>query len=131
MCKAVDLLFGNKRHIHCFAHQLNLIAEKAIRPITAFQDMIKSIKDIVTWFKQSVVAADELRKAQADQIEKKLVQMVPTRWNSSYHMVCRFLELREELNAILNRHATNCPCYDNRTSHRRIKSCHVASTTPR
>lgn len=104
MSKAIDLLFTKNRHIHCFAHQLNLIAEKAVKPITAFQNIIKSIKEIVTWFKQSVVAADELRKAQVGRVEKKLVQMVPTRWNSTYHMISRFLDLREDINIIINRH---------------------------
>lgn len=104
MSKAIDLLFTKNRHIHCFAHQLNLIAERAVKSITALQNIIKSIKEIVTWFKQSVVAADELRKAQVGKVEKKLVQMVPTRWNSTYHMISRFLDLREDINMILNRH---------------------------
>lgn len=106
MSKSIDLTFGKKRHLHCFAHQLNLIAEKSIRTTASLQEIIDKIKNIVSWFKQSVIAADELRKAQNNGEEKKLIQMVPTRWNSTFYMISRFLELREEVNAIIYRHTT-------------------------
>lgn len=106
--KAIEMVFGKKRHIHCFAHQLNLVAEKAIKSIDDLCSILTKVKSIVTWFKHSVVASDELRKAQKSKgfLEKKLIQEVPTRWNSTYEMVERFLEQREFINEIINRHPT-------------------------
>lgn len=60
----------------------------------------------MTWFKQSCTASDELRKATT--AETKLIQCVPTRWNSTYYLVQRFLEPRTVINDILFHH-TNAP----------------------
>lgn len=105
MVKAVELTFGKKKHIPCFAHTLNLVAEGTMA-CTEWQKIVFKIKAIVTWFKQSCVASDELRKATS--AETKLIQSVPTRWNSIY-MVQRFLELRSIINDIIFRHATAPP----------------------
>ncbi|XP_075213813.1 E3 SUMO-protein ligase ZBED1-like [Lycorma delicatula] len=106
MVKAVELTFGKKKHIPCLAHSLNLVAEGTMA-CTVWQEIVTKIKAIVTWFKQSCVASDELRKATST--ETKLIQSVPTRWNSTYYMVQRFLELRSVINDILFRHATAPP----------------------
>lgn len=63
--------------------------------------IIDKIKNIVTHFKQSVDAADQLRKAQQVATPLKLIQSVPTRWNSCYYMIQRFLDLSDNINAIL------------------------------
>ncbi|CAB3230266.1 unnamed protein product [Arctia plantaginis] len=62
MIKAVDLAFG-KKHIPCFAHTLNLVALNAIQHCPELQNLITKVKTIVTWFKQSNTASNELRKA--------------------------------------------------------------------
>lgn len=35
MTKAVEMSYGKKRHLHCFAHQLNLVADKSIKAVDA------------------------------------------------------------------------------------------------
>ncbi|XP_022823347.1 zinc finger BED domain-containing protein 1-like [Spodoptera litura] len=106
MVKAVDLAFG-KKHIPCFAHTLNLVAQNAIQQCADLRNLITKLKEIVTWFKQSNVASNELRKA--TEKETKLIQEVPTRWNSSYYMIERFLELRTVVNNIIIRHKNAPP----------------------
>lgn len=106
MVKAVDLAFG-KRHIPCFAHILNLVAQNSMQQCTELQSLIIKVKNIVTWFKQSNIASNELRKA--TQKETKLIQEVPTRWNSTYYMIERFLELRTIVNDIIIRHKNAPP----------------------
>jgi hypothetical protein len=70
--KGLETMFGKKRHLHCFAHQLNLVAERAIQSSVEIQSLIKKVKNIVTWFKQS----NQLRKAQNENDPKKLIQKV-------------------------------------------------------
>lgn len=103
--KAVELSFGSKKHVPCFAHTLNLVAERALEECNSLKDIIQKLKDIVSWFKRSVVASDDLRK----KTDKKLIQSVPTRWNSVYEMIKRFLELRPIVNEIINNHRNAPP----------------------
>lgn len=103
MTKAVEIAFGKRKHIICFAHILNLVVTKAIEQVDELLEIIKKVKNIVRWFKQSVVASDLLRKAQKnDDVQLSLKQEVPTRWNSTYYMLERFLKLRTHVNAIVN-----------------------------
>lgn len=72
--KAVRDFFGSTRHIACFAHSINLVAEDTMN----FQGAIllcTKIKKIVTFFKQSIIAADALRKL----THFKLIQSIDTR----------------------------------------------------
>lgn len=80
MKKAITEIFGSEKHLPCFAHTLNLIPSNIIKDDIIVNDFCKKIKNIVTYFKHSVVAADELRA----QSNLKLIQSVETRWNSTY-----------------------------------------------
>ncbi|KAF2884629.1 hypothetical protein ILUMI_21537 [Ignelater luminosus] len=102
MVKAIDLAFG-KKHIPCFDHTLNLVAQNSMQQCTELRSLITK----VTWFKQSNIASNELRKA--TQKETKLIQEVPTGWNSTYHMIERFLELRTIVNDIIIRYKNAPP----------------------
>lgn len=107
MLKAIDLSYGKKQHVLCFAHTLNLVAQIAIASVPELINLISKVKNIVRWFKQSVVASDELRKLTKG--EGKLLQEVPTRWNSTYYMLERFISLRKIVNDIVHSHITAPP----------------------
>ncbi|KAL7723404.1 hypothetical protein ACLKA6_015978 [Drosophila palustris] len=91
--KAVEIAFGRQKHLKCFAPTLNLIARSAIQS-ESVNNCITKIKTIVTFFKQSCVASDNLRKA----TDLVLIQDVATRWNSTYYMIERFLEVKSHVN---------------------------------
>lgn len=94
--KAVHDILGSNKHLPCFAHTLNLVAKHTMD----FDDatiLVTKIKTIVTFFKQSSIAANELRKVSS----LKLIQCVDTRWNSTYYMLERFILLADTIGSIL------------------------------
>ena len=85
------------RRLSCFAHSLNLVVMDSIKSCPALQETKEKVSKVVTLTKQSTVAKEKLDKIQADlgRKPKKLLQDVPTRWNSLYLMLLRFLELKD------------------------------------
>lgn len=88
------------RHFGCLAHTINLIAQDGLKSIN---HLIEKIKLIVAFFKRSNLAKEKLDsfQKQNEKTPKKLIQSVPTRWNSIFYMLSRFLELKEEIRATL------------------------------
>lgn len=97
MVKAVNDIFGSHRHLPCFAHTLNLVCTEIIDGDPIIKTLCDKIKNLVTFFKQSVCVADELRKYE----NLKLIQCVSTRWNFTYYMLERFIILSESVSSVL------------------------------
>jgi len=78
----------------CFAHTLNLVAQAALKPI---HDAVADIKEIVTYFKRSTVGLNKLKTTIAEKglQDLKLLQDCPTRWNSTFLMLQRFVLLKD------------------------------------
>lgn len=95
--KAVDIAVGKNFHIPCYSQTLNSIADKSIQNVQNLLSVWGKVKSIVTWFKQILVACDELR----NRSEKKLIQDIATSWNTKYYMLERFLEVRTAINDIV------------------------------
>jgi len=79
------------------AHTLNLVTQRPLNELSDVQNIISKIKTIITFFKHSVIDSEELRKI----CEFKLKQLVPTRWNSVYYMIQRFLLCSNHIASIL------------------------------
>nr|CAI5851910.1 unnamed protein product [Callosobruchus analis] len=109
--KAVTELYGKNKHVPCFAHTLDLIVTKVVDETSGLSDVVNKVKVIVKFFKQSVVAADNLRKIQKLNSEEifKLIQSVPTRWNSTFYMLQRFLRHSDMIAAALLKSPTSPP----------------------
>ncbi|XP_071580650.1 E3 SUMO-protein ligase ZBED1-like [Temnothorax nylanderi] len=97
MKKAIQDAFGVEKYLACFAHSLNLVPGNIIKDDPIVISLCKKIKTIVTYFKHSVPAADELRRKST----LKLIQNVDTRWNSTKNMLDRFIELADIISPIL------------------------------
>lgn len=89
---AVKKFLGDNKRIPCLAHLINLIVDAALTKDNApVLEIDNQVKSIVTYFKQSVNAMDELRAEQQSQKKEEevltLIQSVSTRWNSCLDMI--------------------------------------------
>ncbi|XP_052132627.1 E3 SUMO-protein ligase ZBED1-like, partial [Frankliniella occidentalis] len=102
----------------CFAHTLNLCADAPFKKVKDRNGVVKDAvpgldaliakaKKIVTYTKHSVKTTDEMRRIQMEDYNRsegtclKLQQDVATRWNSTYLMLDRFLEMSDIVSAAL------------------------------
>lgn len=89
------------RHFGCYAHTLNLIVGDALKLIQ--EGTLNKVSKVVTHFRQSANAKSKLDNVQRQQGKepKKLKKDVVTRWNSTYLMLERFVELEEAIRTTL------------------------------
>ncbi|XP_069107328.1 E3 SUMO-protein ligase ZBED1-like [Argopecten irradians] len=87
-------------HIGCFAHTLNLAAQKALK-LKSVSNALARIRAVVAHFHRSAVATAILKsKAQLLNLPNHKID-VCTRWNSAYMMIERFLEMQPAIVATL------------------------------
>ncbi len=84
---------GFSTHIRCFAHTVNLAAQRGMG-VHQMSRLLGRVRKVVTFFHRSTTAAAVLKEKQVMlQLPlHKLVQDVATRWNSSHDMLERYLE---------------------------------------
>lgn len=90
------------KHLSCFAHTLNLIVNDALQ-VDAITEILNKIKIIVGHFKRSYISNEKLMLYQKNNGDQplKLIQDVPTRCNSTYFMLERFLKLETAIRSTL------------------------------
>lgn len=92
-CSILQKSLPNVIHLPCFAHTLNLAAQKANDTI---QETTKLINNVISYFHHSSIGKEVLREKQValNLPVHDLVTECPTRWNSGYLAKKRFLEQR-------------------------------------
>ncbi|XP_026462110.1 zinc finger BED domain-containing protein 4-like [Ctenocephalides felis] len=105
MKKAIKNILGLKHH-GCYAHTINLIVNDGLKLIKSEIDVVKKI---VSYFRRSVTASEKLQKNQLQIYgqTKKLLQDIDTRWNSTFYMVQRFVELEDAIKMTMSVLETN------------------------
>ncbi|GFR90117.1 zinc finger BED domain-containing protein 1 [Elysia marginata] len=84
----------------------HLVVKTALKDAEDVKPVIDAVKEIVNFFHHSVKASDSLRELQSQQIPNqphpfKLINDVPTRWNSTYYMLERYLKLHTQVTTAL------------------------------
>ena len=79
-------------HINCFSHTLQLAIEDGLK-LDQVSKVIGASRRLVSHFSHSSLAVNALLEKQIGS-KLKLIQDVPTRWNSSFMMMERLLKLR-------------------------------------
>lgn len=99
----------NWKHIPCFAHTINLVVQSSLETI---QHIRKKIKIIVDFFRKSPQATEKLKQMQKQlgTPELNIKQDVVTRWNSTYDMFQRIIDIKESLMSVV---AINYPTIEN------------------
>ncbi|KAM3873612.1 E3 SUMO-protein ligase ZBED1-like [Diretmus argenteus] len=89
-------------HIKCFAHTLNLAAQRALK-LPDVARLLGRIRRVSTFFHKSTKAHHIFREKQKQlKLPAHLLETdCPTRWNSAYEMVLRFLEQQQAITAAL------------------------------
>jgi len=85
----------------CFAYTLNCIVQSALELESVVIDKVKAI---VTYFRKNTVANNKLKTYQINNgtnTAKKIIQDVPTRWNVTFCMLNRFIELEDSIRGTL------------------------------
>ncbi|XP_078027094.1 zinc finger BED domain-containing protein 4-like [Epinephelus lanceolatus] len=92
--------------LSCTAHSLQLVVNDGLSSQRAVTDIIAIIKKCATHFHHSILAKQRLKDIQKDLglPQHNLVQAVPTRWNSTLHMLQRALEQKCALNIYAGEH---------------------------
>lgn len=94
---------ANIPNASCFIHTLQLVLNDALESQRIVKDVIANSRKIVTHFNHSSLACSNLKKLQEEVLHttpKKLVQDVPTRWNSTFYMLERLLEQKRQFRCI-------------------------------
>ncbi|KAK7122932.1 hypothetical protein R3I94_019901 [Phoxinus phoxinus] len=92
--------------LSCSAHTLQLVVNEGISSQRAVGDVIAKLKTCATHFSHSVLAKQRLSDIQEefDLPRHSIIQAVPTRWNSTLHMLQRMLEQKRALNIYAGEH---------------------------
>lgn len=111
--KTIEVTYGRAKYIRCIAHALNLVVENSVSA-NELKCFLEKVRKVVTWFHQSGIGAEELRKAQSNQNVaegklKHLIGDISTRWNSQLHMVERFVKMSGTIGSILVNHPNAPP----------------------
>jgi hypothetical protein len=89
----------------CFGHRINLMVKKALS-IPELSKMLTKGRKLVTFFHQSSSAMDVLKEKQLLLFDTttthKLIQDVPTRWNSTLDMLQRLLDQTPAIISMVN-----------------------------
>ena len=91
------LAFNSYKRIGCFIHALQLVV-KIFETAPLFKGSLRKAHSIVKKVNKSTKATEKL----IEKAKKKLVSNCPTRWDSTYLMISRLLDVKQHLTTVLD-----------------------------
>ncbi|XDB51086.1 hypothetical protein AB1E18_004640 [Capra hircus] len=93
---------GARSSVPCFSHTVNLIVSEAIKSQRMVQNLLSSARKICERVQRSPRAKARLAELQREYglPPHHLLQDVPSRWGTSFHMLERLLEQKRAVNAL-------------------------------
>ncbi len=90
----------------CSAHILQLVVNDGLNSQRAVLNILSVMRSCTTHFNHSLLAKQRLAVIQQDLglPAHSIIQAVPTRWNSTLHMLVRMLEQKRPLNIYASEH---------------------------
>lgn len=87
-------------------HTLQLVVHDMINSQRAVMDIVAKLKSFATHFNHSILAKQRLKDTQKelDLPQQRIIQLVPTRWNSTLHMLESMLEQKRALTVYAGEH---------------------------
>lgn len=85
-------------HLSCLAHSLQLVAKQVYSSTDHFEDVLKKARNVVSSIRKSSVMTQKLLQ----KCGKTVISDCTTRWNSTYYLVERLLEVKVHINALFN-----------------------------
>lgn len=97
MKKGVNLL--NVQHIDCASHKIQNVIKEGMKAQETVVAVVTRCKKMATHFHHSTTAQDELANIQIrlNETPLKIIQECATRWNSTFYMLQRILQVKESL----------------------------------
>ncbi|XP_060796685.1 zinc finger BED domain-containing protein 4-like [Neoarius graeffei] len=92
--------------LSCSAHTLQLVVNDGVSSQRAVADIVAKLKSSATHFNHSVLAKQHLREIQKelDLPQHRIIQSVPTCWNSTLHMMESMVEQKQALSVYAGEH---------------------------
>ncbi|XP_011156674.1 zinc finger BED domain-containing protein 4 [Solenopsis invicta] len=106
--KAAIEIFGQDKHMNCFAHIINLLAENALKNCEDLNNFINKVRSVVMFLKNNTDLTNELYRCQIDSGTsenevKKLILDAKMKWIDIFYMIKRFVELWNMINKVLHK----------------------------
>lgn len=94
----------HQHHHPCVAHTLNLTVKDGLGENKQLAIILQKCKNIVSHFKHSALSAEKLAnmQTQMNTPQLKIKQDVATRWNSTYTMLQRLIEIKAPITAVMS-----------------------------
>uniref|UniRef100_A0A6I8QLY6 BED-type domain-containing protein n=1 Tax=Xenopus tropicalis TaxID=8364 RepID=A0A6I8QLY6_XENTR len=101
------LHLGRLTHVPCFAHVLNLVVQHFLKSYTGLGVVLEKARRVCGHFRRSPTASASLSRMQRQHSlpPHRLICDLPTRWNSTLHMVERLVEQRWAVSNYLLEHS--------------------------
>ena len=93
---------GEHSSVQCFSHTVNLIVSEAIKSQRMVQNLLSTARKLCERVHRSPRAREKLAELQKEYElpQHQLIQDVPSKWSTSFHMLERLIEQKRAVNEV-------------------------------